>query len=88
MRERDSTRNDWGTSKHKIPLAKITLNRTTGHVSIQGEVVVRTCASGPLKYSKFQDIEPEVEEYMHKWLTKQTRRIDCEQSHNVKSMPK
>ena len=53
--------------KHDIPLAKITLNRASKHVSI---IVVRTFANVPLKYSKFQDIEPEVEEYMDMWLTK------------------
>ena len=44
--------------------------------------MVRACANGSLKYRKFQDIEPEVEEYMDMWLTKETRRIDCEQSND------
>ena len=50
------------SEKHEIPLAKISLNRATKHVSIRGDMVVRTCADGSLKYSKFQDIEPEVED--------------------------
>ena len=29
--------------KHEIPLAKITLNRVKKHVSVEGQVVVRTC---------------------------------------------
>ena len=29
--------------KHEIPLAKITLNRVEKHVSVEGQVVVRTC---------------------------------------------
>ena len=40
---------NWDTSnsvqnkKHEIPLAKITLNRVEKHVSVEGQVVVRTC---------------------------------------------
>ena len=39
------------------------------HVSVDGQIVVRTCESGSLKY---QDIEPEVEEYMENWLAKKS----------------
>ena len=37
------------SEKHDAPLAKITLNRATEHVSIRGEIVVRTCANVSLK---------------------------------------
>ena len=46
------------------------------HVSVDGQIVVRTCQSGFLKYHKYQGIESEVEEYMEKWLA----RRNCEQS--------
>ena len=39
-------------------------------VSVNGQLVVRTCPSGSLKYHKYQDIESEVEERMEKWLAK------------------
>ena len=35
---------------HNIPLEKITLNRASKHVSIRGEIVIKTCANGSLKY--------------------------------------
>ena len=47
------------SEKHDVPLAKTPLNRATEHVSIRGEIVVRTCANGSLKYRNFQDIEPD-----------------------------
>ena len=55
---------------HKIPLEKITLNRETKDVPIQGEVVIKTGANGSLQYTKYQDIEPTVEEHTGRLLTK------------------
>ena len=56
--------------KHIIPLDLISMNWTLKHVSVKGQLVVRTCQSGSLKYHKYQDIESEVEEEMNKWLAK------------------
>ena len=46
------------------------MNRTTRHVSVDGQMAVRSCQSGSVKYNKYQDIEAEVEDYMKKWLAK------------------
>ena len=37
------------------------MNWTLKHVSVKGQIVVKTCQSGSLKYIKYQDIETEVE---------------------------
>ena len=58
------------SKKHEIPLTKITLNRTKKHVSIEGQIVIRTCENVFPKYHKFQNIEKEVEEYTDDWLPK------------------
>ena len=42
----------------------------TKYVSVDGQVVVRTCENGSLKYDKYHDIETEVEECTKKWLAK------------------
>ena len=65
--------------KHNILLDLISMNWTLKHVSVKGQIVVKTCRSGSLKYMKYQDIETEVEGQMEKWQTK-THRNDCEQS--------
>ena len=39
-------------------------------MSVKGQVVVKTCQSGSLKFIKYQDVEDEVEEQMLKWQTK------------------
>ena len=39
-------------------------------MSVNGQLVVRTCQSGSLKYNMYKDIESEVEDYMKKWLAK------------------
>ena len=66
-------------TRHNVPLVQIKMNRLTRHVSVDGQIVIRTCANGSLKYHKYQDIEAEVEETMkNDWL--KTRRNDCEQS--------
>ena len=57
-------------TRHDIPFALISLNRLSRHLSVDGQVVVRTCQSGSLKYHKYQCIESEVEDYMEKWLAK------------------
>ena len=55
---------------HGIPFNKVYINRELKHVSIQGEVVIKTCANGTLKYTMYQDIEQKAEEHMDNWLTK------------------
>ena len=60
-------------TRHGTSLTSISLNRFSQHVSVDsvdGQVVVRTCQSGSLKYHKYQDIESEVEDYIEKWLAK------------------
>ena len=57
-------------AKHGIPLHSISLNWNTKHVSIKGQIVVKTCQDGSLKFNKYQDVEDEVDELMQKWQTK------------------
>ena len=57
-------------AKHGIPLHSISLNWNTKHVSIKGQIVAKTCQDGSLKFSKYQDVEDEVDELMQKWQTK------------------
>ena len=57
-------------TRHNILLSLISLNWTSKHVSVKGQIVVKTCQSGSLKFSKYQDVEDEVEEQMQKWQTK------------------
>ena len=66
--------------RRNIPLTSISLNWTSKHVSVKGQIVVKTSQNGSLKYIKYQDIEPEVEDQMEKWQSKKTHRNDCEQS--------
>ena len=42
-------------TRHGTSLASISLNRFSIHVSVDGQIVVRTCLSGSLKYHKYQD---------------------------------
>ena len=56
--------------RHNIPLNSISLNWTAKHVSVKGQIVVKTCQSGSLKFIKYKDVEDEVEEQMQKWQTK------------------
>ena len=56
--------------RHDIPLGLIFLNWSAKHVSVKGQIVVKTCQDGSLKFSKYQDVEDEVEQLMQKWLTK------------------
>ena len=56
--------------KYGVPLYSISLNWTTKHVSVKGQIVVKTCQDGSLKFSKYQDVEDEVDELMQKWQTK------------------
>ena len=65
--------------KHIVPLDSITTNWTLKHIAVKGQIVVKTCQSGNLKYIKCQDIETEVEGQVEKWQSK-THRNDCEQS--------
>ena len=48
--------------KHNIPLDSITTNWTLRHISVKGQLVVKTCQNGTLTYIKYHDIEAEVEE--------------------------
>ena len=57
-------------AKHGVPLHSISLNWNTKHVSIKGQIVAKTCQDGSLKFSKYQDVEDEVDELMQKWQTK------------------
>ena len=68
-----------GYTNHNVPLGQIKVNRSARHVSIDGQIVIKTCANGAFKYDKYQDIEAENETTVEKWMT-QTRRNDCEQS--------
>ena len=51
-------------SSDNIPLNSISLNWYSKNVSVKGQIVVKTCQSGPLKKIKYQDIEPDVEDQM------------------------
>ena len=57
-------------TRHNIPLNSISLNWCSMYVSVKGQIVVKTCQSGSLKYTKYQDIELEVEDQMEKWQSK------------------
>ena len=48
-------------TRHNVPLVQIKMNRLTGHVSVDGQMVIRICANVSHKYQKYQDIEAEVE---------------------------
>ena len=52
------------------PLYLISLNWMAKHVSVKGQIVVKTCLDGSLKFDKYQDIEDEVDDLMQKWQTK------------------
>ena len=67
-------------SHDNIPVGQINMNRSARHVSVDGQIVIKTCANGYLKYDTYQDIEAEVEETTEKWMTKKTRRNDRERS--------
>ena len=51
-------------TRHSVPLVHIKMNRSTRHVSVDGQIVIRTCANGSLKYHKY------VEAIIEKWMTK------------------
>ena len=57
-------------TRHSILLSLISLNWTAKHVSVKGQIVVKTCQDGSLKFSKYQDVEDEVEELMQKMADK------------------
>ena len=40
-------------TQHNIPLSSISMNRVSRHMSVHGQIVVRTCQSGSLKCHKF-----------------------------------
>ena len=48
------------------PLDSITTNWTLKHISVKGQIVVKTCQSGNLAYIIYQDIETVVEGQMQK----------------------
>ena len=75
--------------KYGVPLYSISLNWNTKHVSVKGQIVVKTCQDGSLKFSKYQDVEDEVDELMPKIGRQKTHRNDCEQSRKgVEKTPK
>ena len=55
---------------HNVPLVQIKKSRSTRHVSVDGQIVLRTCTNGSLEYHKYQDIEAEAGPTMEKWMTK------------------
>ena len=56
--------------KHHILLDLISMNWTLKHVSVKGQIVVKTCQTGSLKCITYQDIETEVEDHMKKMQSK------------------
>ena len=56
--------------KYNIPVDSITTKWTLKHISVKGQIVVKTCQNGTLTYIKYHDIEAEVEEQMEKWQSK------------------
>ena len=38
---------------HHVPLEKIRMNRSARHTSVDGQIVIRTCANGALMYDKY-----------------------------------
>ena len=60
--------------KHNIPLDSITTNWTLKHISVKGQIVVKTCQSGNLTHIKYQNTEAEVEGQMEKWQSKNSSR--------------
>ena len=55
---------------HNKRLGYVKLNWTAKHLSVKGQIVVKTCQGGSLKFIKYQDVEDEVEEQMQKWQRK------------------
>ena len=53
-------------TRHNIVLSLISLNWTSKHVSVKGQIVVKTCQSGSLKFSKYQDVEDEGRQKTHR----------------------
>ena len=47
--------------RHNSPLNSIFMHWTSKHVSVKGQIVVKTCQNESLKHIKYQDIETEVE---------------------------
>ena len=69
--------------RHDILLKSISLNWTSKYVSVKGQIVVKTCQSGSLKFSKYRDIESEVEEQNGKMAIKKTHRNDSVSSREM-----
>ena len=57
-------------NKHKIPLHKVKLNHKKRSVTVKGQVVVKTCEDGTLKYNQYHNIAEDVQNLMEKWLAK------------------
>ena len=74
-------------TNHNFPLVQIKMNRSTRHVSVDGQNMIKTCANGSLNYYTYQGIEAEVETTMEKWMIR-TRRNDTEQSDCVNQTSK
>ena len=56
--------------RHGVPLDLISLNWIAKQVTVKGQIVVKTCQDGSLKFNKYQDVEDAVDELMQKWQTK------------------
>ena len=51
-------------TKQQIPLTKITLNHKKRNVIVDGQIVVKTCEDGTLKYNHHHNIEKYVEQLL------------------------
>ena len=68
MLKKDPVKKDWDPSikccidtNHNVPLGQFKMNRSARHVSVDGQIVIKTCANGAPKCDKYQDIEAEIE---------------------------
>ena len=75
---KDFIKKEWGMSNTVFMrnttffLDSIPTNWTLKHISVKGQIVVKTCQSGNQKHIKYQDIETEVEGQMEKWQSKKS----------------
>ena len=60
--------------KQKIPLKRITLNHKKRNATVDGQIVVKTCEDGALKYNQHHNIEKDVETFMEDRLAKNSSR--------------
>ena len=66
-------------TKQQIPPNRITLNYKKRNVIVDGQIVVKTCEDGTLKYNHHHNIaKMSNNSWRNGWP--KTRRVDCEQS--------